>query len=230
MDHTKIFQDGLEEIDSLVSTPYAMRELALSTLRKINLAPLHHFEKMKIKNSIQALANISDSSFKRSFTIIFNQVCVLSVSILNATLENFFVNYSISNWDKIKIKKDKKIKFTIQEIAEHKFKLRHIVGNLILAKDTSISFQDLQSTLRTFDDYFGKKIKIDNETKKNTIFYQQCRHILVHRNGIVDGDFLRKVGENNIKKYKLDDKIELDEKDWENIKKSFSKIVDLITK
>lgn len=45
----------------------------------------------------------------------------------------------------------------------------------------------------------------------------------MHKAGVIDADFVKRVSvrDANIKKYKVDEKVQLDEKDWTAIKRDF---------
>jgi hypothetical protein len=228
-DYKTEMEQDLQNIEKLISIPQFIQETAIDALEKILIEEkdLLNTTKIKIRNTSQALKNISNGSIQQSFSIIYNQVCVLSVSTLNAKIEDYFINYIASGaWKDLR--NINKIKLTLAELSDYKFQIIAPLGKIILAKDNSINFQDLQSTIRTFNDYLGKDINIEENLKKQIIFYQQCRHVLVHKNGIIDDEFLNKVGSNNLKNYTLGQQIKLDNEDWLKIKKIFPEIIRII--
>ena len=222
------FADELEEISKLIGTPQRMRDYAIQVLDGASRGPLNHSQQQVISNGISALQGIADSSIRENYGIIFNQSCVLAVSALSAITEKYFINYGDYHWDKIDVtKKGKEIKFSLSEVAASGYNQRHGIMRRIRNKDNSISFQDLGSTKRTFIDYFHRPIRLDEEDEKKIIFYQQCRHNIVHLASDVDENFVDRISlrDANIKDYSAGDKIILDEMDWNNIKTSFSKFV-----
>jgi len=216
------FNRDLENIEQLISAPIAVKDIVLGNLKKLERLP--YTEQTKVNNTIRLIENIENDSLKKEFDIIYNQVCILAVSALSATIEKYFVNYVNSNVHDVGFNKN--IKLDFGELKKYNFNLKPELGKIFLEKDNSINFQDLQSILRSFEIYLKIKIEINEEIKNYIIFYQQCRHIIVHKNCKVDKDFLNKVDENaNFKKYRLGDTIQLDEKDWSNIKSSFIELI-----
>jgi hypothetical protein len=227
---SKYFKDinqSFYDIDQLIEVPNLIQRLALDCLKKLDSSTLKNTDKIKLNNSIQLLENISDGSIKESFKIIYNQVCILAVSASNATLEKYFINFITSHWKKLSFSQEV-AKLSLAELSEYNFNIKPFLGEIILKKITAINFQDLQSIVRSFEQYCKKSIVIDDDLKKIIIFYQQCRHVLVHKNGYVDKDFIKKTGNNNLKNYMMGDKIELNKSDWINIKNTFPKIIEII--
>lgn len=226
--HSKIIRNNLNNIGEIIEFPGFIKEMVLLNLKTFDLSQVKNTDKIKFNNLIQTIENISDQSMKGTLKIIYNQACVLAVSALSAILEKHFVNLIIAHWRKMDFSKED-VKITLAELADYKFNIKPFLGNILLKKLNSINFQDLQSTIRSFDKYCKKKIKLDKDVEETVIFYQQCRHIIVHKNGYVDNEFIKKVGSNIIKLYQNGEKIELNELDWEKIKNSFPRLVDIIT-
>jgi hypothetical protein len=225
------FDQELGEIDKLVETPDLMRNHAVSVLNTVLNGNLPNSFKKTVENGILALEHISDASIRSNYEAIYNQCCVLAVSLLGAKIEKYFVNYGNYHWKQIDTsKKGKEIKFSLGELAENGFNLRSNITSLIKAKDNSISFQDLLSTKRTFEDYFHRTIEIPPATQKKLIFYQQCRHNIVHVAGYADTSFVSRVTSQsaNIKSYSAGDKIALDAQDWKNIKTTFKHFMEIL--
>lgn len=228
-DYIKQIKDSLDNIEKLIETPNFIKDFILKSIKNFGDSELTNTGKIKAENIIKAIENIEGESLKDNFQIIYNQTCVLAVSALGATLEEFFLNYVQSNWNKIQVKKE--IKVPLSDLLKYNLRLTTVIGKIILEKDNSIKLEDLQSLIRTFEDYFGIKIKIKDETRKNIIFYQQCRHVIVHKNSTVDEDFFKKVQDSkcNIKNCQIGNKIMLDNNDWLNIKNYFPKLIEEFT-
>jgi len=223
--YSRQLEKNFEEIGKLIETPEAIRDFAINYIQNLDRdTDLTNTGKVKIKNIISSLENISEQTIKNNYQIIYNQICVLAVSSLSATLEKYFTNLIQAIWRDVEY--PEKFKLTLQELKKYDFKLKPALGYIILEKDNSINFQDLKSTLRTFGEYCNKKISLDKKTFDDIIFYQQCRHLLVHKNGIVDKEFLERTKN---KKYKIGDKIQLGKDNWVLIKKSFLKLIEKIT-
>lgn len=226
--YSKEISQSFSDINRLIDVPNLIQGMTLVNLKGFDLSLLKNTEKAKFNNLIKSIENISDGSIKESFKIIYNQVCVLAVSALSATLEKYFINFIIAHWNKMDFSKEE-TKISLAELSKYNFNIKPFLGNILLEKINSINFQDLQKTKISFEKYCKKKIVLDKEVETAIIFYQQCRHILVHKNGYVDKEFLKKVGDNNIKKYQIGDKIELDKSDWESIKNNFLELVNMVT-
>jgi len=222
------FKHSLDYIEKLISTPNQVKDIAISGLKDIDFSSLKNTENVKINNLIKCIDNISSSTLKREYSIIYNQSCILAVSALESTIEKYFINNINSNWKKLNLC-DEKIKLSLKELSEYEFNIKPNLGEIILNKSDFINFQDLQSIIRTFKEYFDKNINLNIETKNDVILYQQIRHVLAHKNEIIDEEFLKKTKE--LKHgYTKSDKVKLDNKDWENIKVSFYNLIDSIVK
>ena len=230
LDYKQILKNEFDKIETLISTPDSLREIAVGELKKTNqISYLKNTDRGKIENSIQMLNNINKKSFKNSYKIIYNQTCILAVSALAFVFEKYFKNYIKGNWPEINYDK-LKAKFSLKKLSKYRLdKIVSELGNIILDNDNSINFQDLQSTTRSYKNYLHKKINLSGQAEKHIIFYQQCRHVLVHKSGEVDNEFLKKTKKKNanIKKFNKGDMLELNHTDWKNIKKYFSEMIKL---
>lgn len=220
------FEKELNKIEKLISLPNLIREVAINALKSIDLSTLKFEDKSKVDNSIKSIENIKDKSIDDSYKVIYNQSCVLAVSSLSAILEKYFINYIKSNRGLVKV--ESKITFKLSDIAPYDFDIKSVIGELITEKDSSINFQNVVGIEEVFKTYFDEIIVFDEKLKSTAIFYQQCRHTIVHKSGIVDKEFIKKVSNSNIKGYIVGDRIELDGEDWENIKKSFVHVINSI--
>src|SRR5579862_669414 len=188
VDYKVEFEKELGEVEKLIETPNLMKDHALGTLNRVYKDPsLSNTARTSVDNGIKALQAISDETLKANYQAIYNQCCVLAVSLLAAKLEKYFINFGNGNWEKIDVsKKGGEVKFSLSELAEHGYNIRPNIAQLIRSKDSSISFQDLRSIKRSFQGYFSKNVSVDNECEKSIIFYQQCRHNIVHQGGVID--------------------------------------------
>jgi len=233
MDNSYIekFKKDLEDIEQLISTPDTIKDFVIKSLKKMRVSELKYSERTIVKNLILSLENISQHSISKSYKIIYNQVCILAVSALAAAIEKYFIDAIKESSKQIILPKE--IKISLAEAQEkYKFEIKNNLGKIILEKDNSINFQDLQSTIRTFKNYFSRNIKLKSKVKDFVIFYQQCRHVLVHKNGIIDDEFLSRTSKLTIKKlkqYEKGDKVELNKEDWRQIKTSFISFIQSLT-
>lgn len=212
----------------MITVPVFFQQSVVESLKKFDTSEWKNSEKRKLENLVNAIAGISDTSIKESYKAIYNQTCILAVSASSVLLEKYFTNYLNTNWKTVNTQVLNNIKVSLGELGDkYKYDLKSHLGEVVLDKGDSISFQDLQSIKRTFEKYLDIKIEIDNELEKKIIFYHHCRHVLVHKKGVIDQDFVDKVASRgaNLKNYKVGDCIELSENDWEGIKDSFSGLV-----
>lgn len=228
--YSQEFGVSMTDIDKLVDLPKSIQEMTLQLLSDINHANLKPQEQLQLSNCMKGISNISRQSLGSSFKIIYNQVCILAVSALSAYTEKYFQESIKNNLSRLNPEAIKKIKITLQEAANLGFNLTDNIGQIIIDKNgNSINFQDLQSTTRSFEEYLNKNIVLTDSLINEIIFYQQCRHILVHNNGTVNNDFIRKTGSANKKNYSINDQIQLDQEDWDTIQESFLSFYTLIT-
>lgn len=217
----KKFAHSFDNINQLIEIPNEIIQIVLTGLNGIDFSPLLRLEQTKLNNVKKSIENISSESIKDNYKIIYNQMCILSVSSLSALLEEHFQECILNIDLKNNLNESRDIKVTIKEIVDFDFDIKPNIGKILLDKDNDINFQDLQSIFRTYKKYFDYDIVVKSAIKSNVIFFQQCRHILVHKGGVVDDHFIKMVEGNNIKSFSPGDKIQLDEEDWNNIRKNF---------
>lgn len=233
-DYVADFNRELESIDKLEETPKIIIKQAVQALDTIltNSNNLVFTDKNILENTKQALENISESSIKNNFKIIYSQMCVLAVSSLEATLKKYFEN-SLNNLENInkENKRLKESKISFYELVENKLKFSGQFGKLVVEKNKP-NFQDLKSIKSVFKDYMAKEIILKEEMEKKICFYLEARHVLVHRGGIVDEKFISATESfnANIKDYKEDDPIEIDEADWSSMKIVLGELVSQVTR
>lgn len=146
-----------------------------------------------------------------------DQSLVATVTNMEVFLKGLFV-YSVGNYPKIVLSIDKYSKG--MKIPIHKIKEiidnpsdPHI-GEIILSCDDSIKFQDLNSTLRTFQNcldivFLDQEI---NNTKDEIILAHGLRHVIVHNRGIIDEAFKKQIhGTKYQNLFQLGDTIDLDD-------------------
>lgn len=232
-DYLADFQAELINIDKLERTPALIKDIALQALTTaIEIQGVSTMAKNALNNQRTNLENIHEQSIAENFKVIYAQMCILAVSSLEATLKKYFEN-ALNGFNGINLKNDelKETKITLAELAQNNLSYRGGFGSLVLEK-TKLNFQDLQAIKRNFKNYLSKPIVLDSEDEKNICFYLEARHVLVHKGGFVDKKFTSATNSfnANIKGYNEKDKVEIDNSDWANIKKCFSKLVERTTK
>jgi hypothetical protein len=88
----------------------------------------------------------------------------------------------------------------LDELRVLNFNLSASIGDLIIKKK-NISFQDMQSTLREFESYFGFRTE-KTEDLDNVIFGQAARHAVVHSLSIADDKFINQVSDAKLRTIK----------------------------
>ena len=233
-DYVANFNKELDSIDKLEETPKIIRKQAVQALDTIlvNSNDLVFTDRNIIENTKKALENISESSIKNNFKIIYSQMCVLAVSSLEAILKRYFED-SLNNLKNInrKNKKLKESKISFYELVENNLKFNGHFGKLVIEKNKP-NFQDFKSIKSVFEDYLSKEIILNNDKEKKICFYLEARHVLVHKGGIVDEKFISATEsfDANIKGYKKGDPIEINEEDWSSIKVVLGELVSQVTK
>lgn len=226
-----LFKEELENIGKLAETPNLMREVAIAGIDYALKQKLNYAAQMSLQKTKKSLENISESSISSNYRIIYNQMGILAVSSMEATLKNFFRD-KVSKLDNLNVgnKKLEEIKITALDLVNHNLDFSQEFGELLLEKETN-SFQNLKLIKETFRNYLNKEIALDDASEKLIIFYLESRHLLVHKSGRVDDRFVSATSKMsaNINNYKIGDKVEFDEKDWNNMKTVFVKLVEKIT-
>jgi hypothetical protein len=231
-DYVAIFAAQLDEIDKLESTPVLMRDMAVQALNNALKQGLPNSTQTILNNAKSTLGNISTGSLAANFKVIYAQMCVLAVSSLEALLKTYFANaandYTHLASDNTRLDH---IKVSLREIINNELRFGGKVGDLILDKDKP-SFQDLKSIKETFKTYLDKDVNLADDIEKQLCFYFECRHVLVHKGGIVDDRFIKNtnVMNANLKGLKKGQPVEIGAGDWKTIKDSFSALTLEITK
>lgn len=232
--YEEILNSNFKDIDKLQATPNRIKDHAIGVLRNIlENENISNTTRRKLGHGIQSLETISDQSIADNYKAIYQQMCVLAVSNLEAVLREYFSraadDYKNLNLDNEVLSKTK---VSIKEIVNEDLRFGGKLGDLILEKDNSLNFQDLKSIKRAFSNYFNKGVDLLQETEKNLCFYLEVRHALVHNGGKINQKFLKATSEldANIKSYSEGDQVELEQQDWDTIKKSFAELVQEVTK
>ena len=180
-------------------------------------------EKSGIANRLTLTTNRSLDELKRirtnqslrpQYEEIFNQSLVLLVSYFGSSIRDLFKVTFIFALDSGKLGKlgEQDIKISLADL--------HITGDDlsgkladIFALQKDISFQDMQSIARAFDQYLGFKPQRDNHVN-NIILAQACRHAIVHNGSKADAKLLKQIADakpRNIKQtLSFDQKIQFD--------------------
>jgi hypothetical protein len=132
------------------------------------------------------------------FPTVYEQQLILMVSILENFLKRFFVLYLKFNYKKIDADKFDHISFKLKDILEPKTSKENI-GFLLIEKDNKINFQNYTSIVENYEKIGLNFKKILNKKEVESFKYLlQCRHLLVHENGIVNKYFVEITGKRRV--------------------------------
>ncbi len=134
-----------------------------------------------------------NDSLRPSYETIFNQGLVLLVSYFSSSVQDLLklaLASAIDAGTDPNLMKEE-LKFSLRDLSDRNFDLQDAIPDLlILAKD--ISFQDMQSISRAFNNHLGIAIEKD-EAVNNIILAQGCRHVIVHGGALVSERLLKQV-------------------------------------
>lgn len=179
------FNSNVDSVRALLRFDELILEVSLTELEGLNekLKNVHGIDNpyLLVNNSIKALVGVKEhKSLKSQYERMYNQCLVLLVSYFTSAINDLFIKaiqYSIVY--KLELNNSKEdLKFSLKELENYNFDLREVIGEIIVSKN-QISFQDMQSTCRSFKDYLSIEIKQDEDIN-NIIFSQACRHSIVH--------------------------------------------------
>lgn len=150
--------------------------------------------RMLAGSTLQSLRNIrQNDSLRPGFQALVNQSVVLLVSYFASGISHLF-RAAISQALEINPSdylRHLQLKVSVAELAEISGELSEALPDLV-AESPGISFQDMKSIARTFDNFFGYKIPHDQVTNDITAGLAM-RHVLVHNGGIVDRQCIRQL-------------------------------------
>lgn len=238
--YVEYFNKEIEDIGELVLLPNDVRRYAISALRGMDKAAVQRRgSQHPIDSAIQLLQNINNDSINNKYKIVYNQLNILATSALEATLKHYFIDClrdtTLLNRESDKLKRRlDSIKVTAFDLVQNNLDYKNRFAELIMEKEGS-NFQNLKKIKDVFSDYFNKDINLSEDDARRVIFYTECRHVLVHKSGAIDKNFIRNTENNNyieanIKKYKEKDEVGFDAEDWEGIKQAYTALVREVTK
>lgn len=146
------------------------------------------------EHTLRMLQNIrTNDSMRPQYQVISNQGIVLLVSYISSALEDLF---------KTAFRAALVAKQVPEEVWDTEFKasFAQLVSirsdgdgliDLVVAKQ-DINFQDMQSTVRSFQKYVGVEVTRDQDMD-DIVFAQAARHAIVHNAGIADAGFFKQI-------------------------------------
>jgi hypothetical protein len=151
-------------------------------------------ERLSGERTVANLQRIRDNqSLRAEYEVMFNQAVVLLVSHFASALHDlfrFFFQLRVADGRSEAASKEE-VRVTFQRLAEMNWDVRGNAADLFLsARD--ISFQDMQSTVRSFRKWLGYAPARDHVTN-DVILGQAARHAIVHSEGVADDRFIGQV-------------------------------------
>ncbi len=147
-------------------------------------------------SQIKLLSSLIQSGPKqRKYQPVYNQCLVLLVSYFASTINSILnegLNYYLNNSDNLPDKvANQEFKLSLRELQELQFDLSEKIGSIIVRK-SDISFQDMKSIARAFEQFLGITIQKDEDVD-NIITAQALRHIIVHNSEIIDDKCIKQL-------------------------------------
>lgn len=234
-DIKKSFVRNCEMVKELMNFDRIILDFCISHIKDLN----DDLKSLDINNpylladsTLNGLVNIREhDSMRPQYQSIFNQCLVLLVSHFTSAMEDLFR----TGVDILIVKNrcefnglNESIKLSFSELRMLNFDLSGNFGDLLLKKK-GISFQDMQSLNRTYNQFFGFEFPFD-KALCNLIFAQAARHAIIHSSSKVDDKFINQV--RSIEKrdiqplLKKGDTIEISPEELELISKNMIEIID----
>jgi hypothetical protein len=171
------------QIQALDSRIKENKEIQITNVRLFPTATLTQLTSIK-----------ENHSFALRYNTIYNQCVVLLISYMTSSLTEIFKE-TFKYWAKYQKSKIQgsttELKIILEELTFFDFNLADSIGDIILKKK-NVSFQDMQSTLREFQSFFGIILEKNNDVD-NIIFAQASRHAIVHSLSIADEKFINQI-------------------------------------
>lgn len=209
------FQTRISQIFELSRLPNNIIELSTPSYDSIesSLDEIQGFHnpKNKISNQIKLLRNISkNEGIRRQFDDFNSQIVVLMVGATEAYLYDVVMSIGDNNPEMFVFEngggKPKVIAFD-SSLLNHKTSVGEIMRHYFKEKDDSVSFQDVQSIVRFFENRLSCYLEIE-DYQDVLIFATAARNVIVHNNQIIDDKFLTQIRDTAY----IDHKVERDGK------------------
>ncbi|MCL4550835.1 MAG: hypothetical protein M1495_19960 [Bacteroidetes bacterium] len=205
------FSDNVQSVNELINFDEIVVNVVVQHLESLaeKLKVHHKLDNpyLSANSTLQAVKNIrKNNSLEKKYKRVFNQGLVLLVSYFASTIRDVFQSsideaLPLQKFDKIN---KTQVSLSLNDLQNDIEKTRSIGEILSIQKD--ISFQDMQSIARSFQEYFS--IEVDkNHNTNNIILAQACRHAIVHSGSSVDRKLINQIS--NAKPREVKENIEL---------------------
>lgn len=226
------FTDNIQKVNSIMGMGASISMFTIELLEKLKVEneKMDGFSIYKTKlsrtiDSIKALRGTGE--LKERYDILFNQGVVLVVAYFESFMNDLFKMVINEYPEKVSWpEKQQRVSFELNMLSIGNPTIGEIVTSALKGQ---INFQDLQSTMRFINEYLHLDIELENEMKDDIILYQSLRNIFIHNVGMVDRSFLKQIRETHYQaEYQLNDRVLLEEIEYENARSRFSELADLI--
>lgn len=228
------FEGNLGKVETLLTFDRFLQEFCLIGLRKAKKG-LDSFgnqnDRFSVDNTISQIEQIrGNASMKMNYEIMHNQCIVLMVSYFSSVLEDIFKEAfrAILNSGNLGKLESEEFKITVGQLHSGD------IAEVFIQKKNDISFQDMQSTIRSFRDYIGISQIERGEVVDNIILAQAMRHCIVHDGCVINNKTVRQLQNADKRTVKpdieKDQHVQFAEKEVRQIKEDMLTFVNLLSK
>jgi hypothetical protein len=203
------FRSQIQSVEKLLNFDREVLDIAIERVHELRdrLKAKGKFADIQLhaERTAKLLANIrQNDSLRNRYEIIANQALVLLVSYFSSSVHALFTEgvreALLRDMDSSLLRENLRISF--RELRDANFDLRERAADL-LVQSKDISFQDMQSIVRAFQDYVGISMEKTDEVN-DLILALSGRHAIVHKGGIADTRFIRQIADATPRKIKPD--------------------------
>jgi len=220
------FEASAEEVDAIFVNFRTLHEVYRESFHSLQdqLSDLPNAYTTKIEHAKKLFDNMANTVTAKQKSIssqLYSQAVVLLMGNAESILESAFGMLVVNNFRKIKLPDSKNTNFSLQEVLEAKNDTE--LGRLLLSKleanknpSEKLSFQNMKQLEKILSDNFSIKISPDYIVKLHEFW--QIRHVIIHKQGYVDQQFLDNLAAAGIrtKKYQLYQPLKLTREEYEN--------------
>jgi len=173
------FEWNLDKIETLLSFDEVIQQFCLAGLKRAKSGLDRHVTNpnFSVDRQIEMIERIrQNDSLKPSYQIVYNQCIVLLVSYFSSAVEDIFkkafsAKLKSGNLGKLATEE---FKISVEQLVSEEW------ADVFVQKKDDINFQDMKSTLRSFENYLGCPEIKRTQTINNIILAQAMRHCIVH--------------------------------------------------
>jgi hypothetical protein len=194
-----IFRVNLESVHELMRFDSHVVDLTVHLLESLQerLVAVHGADnsRLNVTNTLALVRNIrSNDSLQPHYQQMLNQCNVLLVSYFSSAVGDIFkagLTDAVKTGRRPDIMKEK-ITMDLEDLREIGGDVLDRSGDLFLANHREINLQNMQSTAKAFEDYFGYTRRADEVVNDITLSHA-CRHVIVHCGALVDWKMVRQL-------------------------------------